>query len=72
MYLTSQETAVPAGYAKIVFTYLPSGEGREPECQQLDPGIEHVVREKPTNRAQLFSNVGSYRSGAGMHRIAST
>ncbi|KAK3333869.1 hypothetical protein B0T19DRAFT_139514 [Cercophora scortea] len=46
------------------------------KCQQLDPHIEHVVKEKPVNKedtnkwAQLLTNIGWYRAAAGMYGVA--
>ncbi|KAK3682215.1 P-loop containing nucleoside triphosphate hydrolase protein [Podospora appendiculata] len=46
------------------------------KCQQLDPHIEHVVKEKPTAQedikkwAQLLTNIGWYRAEAGIYGVA--
>src|SRR4051794_31196599 len=52
------------------------GDKKWTKSQQIEPHIEHVVREKPASKedandwAQLLSNVGWYRAEAGMYGVA--
>ncbi|KAK3688861.1 P-loop containing nucleoside triphosphate hydrolase protein [Podospora appendiculata] len=75
--LSDDEQKWKRRFLQVMAREYPAGtyENRT-KCQQLDPHIEHVVKEKPTEQedikkwAQLLTNIGWYRAEAGIYGVA--